>query len=73
MYFFYAVDEHFNREQSITDEDVVLWDLDFVMDLDRTEVIPNLRWLIQMARSFNAGEGAKEFVVNEIYGEPVES
>ena len=73
VYFFYAVDEHFNRVQSITDEDVVLWDLDFVMDLDRTEVIPNLRWLIQMARSFNAGEGAKEFVVNEIYGEPVES
>jgi 8-oxo-dGTP diphosphatase len=67
--FFYTIDEHFNRVESITDEDVMLWDLDFVMDPKRTEVIPNLRWLIQMARSFSLGEGAKEFKVYEVYGD----
>ena len=35
--------------------------------IERPQIIPNLRWLIQMARSFYYGEGVKEFIVTEVY------
>jgi len=67
--FFYAVAEDYNKVETTTDEEISLWDVDYVMELNRDEIIPNLRWLIQMARSFSRGEWAKEFVVNEVYHE----
>ena len=34
--------------------------------MDRCDTIPNLRWCIQMARTFHFGERAQEFKVEEI-------
>jgi 8-oxo-dGTP diphosphatase len=66
VYCFYAVAEDFNRVETLTDEEVLLWDLEFVMD-PKHAILPNVRWLTQMARSFVLGEGVKEFVVTEVY------
>lgn len=85
---FYAVAEDYNTVKTVTDKEIVLWDVDYVMDHNRSEttpnwfirllsmgeeidtsrpeIIPNVRWLIQMARSFSMGEGVKEFIVDEV-------
>jgi 8-oxo-dGTP diphosphatase len=65
--FFYAVAEDYHKVETTTDEEITLWDVDYVMELKRDEIIPNLRWLIQMARSFSKGECAHAFVVTEVY------
>lgn len=70
--FYYAVAEDYNKVESTTDEKITLWDVDYVMELNRDEIIPNLRWLIQMARSLSKGEYAKEFIVTETYYETQE-
>jgi len=46
------------------DEEVSVFDVHDVMD--RCDTIPNLRWCIQMARTFHFGERAQQFVVEEI-------
>lgn len=68
--FYYAVAEDFNKVETTTDEEIMLWDVDYVMELDRDEILPNLRWLIPMAQSFFKGESAEEFVVTEVGGDP---
>lgn len=64
--FFYAIAEDYSKVETVTDEEITLWEVDFVMDIKRKEIIPNLRWLIQMARSFSLGETAREFIVTEV-------
>lgn len=49
---------------SITDEEVGIYDIHEVMD--RCDIMPNLRWCIQMARTFHFGERAQAFEVKEI-------
>lgn len=46
-----------------TDEEVGVYDIHDVMD--RCDTIPNIRWCIQMARTFHFGERAMEFEVTE--------
>lgn len=65
LYCFYAVAEDYNKVETVTDEEILLWDLEFIMD-PKYAILPNVRWLIQMARSFSLGEGVREFVVNEV-------
>jgi 8-oxo-dGTP diphosphatase len=36
--------------------------------MNYSDLVPNLRWIIQMARSFQFGERAKAFEVREIHG-----
>ena len=47
-----------------SDEDVQVYDVHEIMD--RCDTIPNIRWCIQMARTFHFGERAVEFEVTEI-------
>lgn len=65
VYIFSAIAEDYNKVETATDEEITLWDLDYVMKPEHP-IIPNVRWLIQMARSFYLGEGIAEFVVTEI-------
>ncbi len=66
LYCFYAVAEDYNKVETVTDEEILLWDVDFVMDNRRSEIIPNIRWLIQMAISMK-WDKAFEFRVFELY------
>ena len=49
---------------STTEETVGVFDVNDVMD--RCDTIANLRWCIQMARTFHFGERAQKFEVTEI-------
>ena len=51
------------RAQTQTEEDIGVFDIHEVMD--RCDTIPNIRWCIQMARTFHFGERAVEFEVTE--------
>ena len=50
-----------------TDEEVKVYDVLDVMD--RCDTLPNIRWIIQMARTFHFGEHAKRFEVKEVVAE----
>jgi 8-oxo-dGTP diphosphatase len=49
---------------TVTDEDVAVYGIPDVMD--RCDTMPNLRWCIQMARTFHFGERAAAFEATEI-------
>jgi len=51
------------RAQTQTEEDIGVFDIHEVMD--RCDTIPNIRWCIQMARTFHFGERAIEFEITE--------
>lgn len=55
-----------NVHRAITqlDEEVGVYDVHDVMD--RCDTMPNLRWCIQMARTFHFGERAQAFKAEEI-------
>jgi 8-oxo-dGTP diphosphatase len=63
LYFFRAIG-NVHKAYSASDEDVSVYDIHDVMD--RCDTIPNLRWCIQMARTFHYGERAQEFKVEEV-------
>jgi 8-oxo-dGTP diphosphatase len=63
LHFFRAVG-NVHRAQTQTAEDVAVYDVHAVMDM--CDTIPNLRWCIQMARTFHFGERAQEFIVEEV-------
>lgn len=49
---------------SLTEEEVAVFDVQDVMN--RCDTLPNIRWCIQMARTFHFGERAQSFEVEEI-------
>jgi 8-oxo-dGTP diphosphatase len=53
-----------HRVISLTEEEVGVYDVHDVMD--RCDTMPNLRWCIQMARTFHFGERAQSFKAEEI-------
>jgi 8-oxo-dGTP diphosphatase len=63
LYFFRAIG-NVHMAQTQTEEDVGVFDVHDVMD--RCDTIPNLRWCIQMARTFHFGERAQIFNVEEV-------
>jgi 8-oxo-dGTP diphosphatase len=63
LHFFRAVG-NVHKATTQTEEDVNVFDVHDVMD--RCDTIPNLRWCVQMARTFHFGERAQEFKVEEI-------
>jgi len=63
LHFFRAIG-NVHRAQTRTGEFVSIYDIPDVMD--RCDTIPNLRWCIQMARTFHFGERAQEFKVEEV-------
>jgi 8-oxo-dGTP diphosphatase len=63
LHFFRAIG-NVHRAYTALDEDVSIFDVHEVMD--RCDTVPNLRWCIQMARTFHFGERAQEFKVEEI-------
>jgi len=63
LHFFRAIG-NVHRAQTQTEEDIGVFDVHDVMD--RCDTIPNLRWCLQMARTFHFGERAQEFKVEEI-------
>jgi 8-oxo-dGTP diphosphatase len=60
---FYAVSSQLHRCRSITVEQLEIHNVEDVMNY--TDMVPNLRWIIQMARSMHFGERAKYFEVYE--------
>lgn len=52
------------KAHTMLDEEVGVYDIHEVMD--RCDVMPNLRWCIQMARTFHFGERAQAFEAKEI-------
>lgn len=54
--------------ESKTEEEVSLYSVDELMHWHSPDVIPNVRWLLQMARSFSYGEGCDAFEVKEVIG-----
>ncbi len=63
---FFAISPDYDKVTSITDEEVVVWEIDSI-ELWRDNFIPNVRWLIQMALSFTKGERATAFTITETY------
>lgn len=63
IYFFRAVG-NVHKASTQLEEEVSVYDVHDVMD--RCDTIANLRWCIQMARTFHFGERAQEFRVEEI-------
>ena len=63
LHFFRAVG-NVHRAQTHTEEDIEIHDVHDVMDM--CDTIPNIRWCIQMARTFHFGERAQEFIVEEV-------
>lgn len=53
-----------NKPITVTDEDIGVFDIPDVMD--RCDTLPNLRWCIQMARTFHFGERAQRFEAVEV-------
>jgi len=60
-----------HRVATCTDEDVSVFDVHDIMD--RCDTLPNIRWCIQMARTFHFGERAASFEVEEIMEPGVEN
>lgn len=63
LHFFRAIGNVY-RASTRTEEEIGVFDVHEVMDM--CDTIPNLRWCIQMARTFHFGERAQEFKVEEI-------
>jgi 8-oxo-dGTP diphosphatase len=63
LHFFRAVG-NIHKAYSAGQEDVNIYDVHDIMD--RCDTIPNLRWCLQMARTFHYGERAQEFKVEEV-------
>ena len=63
IHFFRALG-NVHRAETQTEENISVYDVHEVMD--RCDTIPNLRWCIQMARTFHFGERAQLFKVEEI-------
>lgn len=63
LHFFRAVG-NVHRCLTMTEEEVSVFDVHDVMD--RCDTIPNIRWCIQMARTFHFGERAQEFKTEEV-------
>jgi 8-oxo-dGTP diphosphatase len=65
----YIIDVFFTHEGTLTslktttDEEI---SVEWIDELNRIPVIPNLRWLIPMAESFRRGEKARRFEIKEI-------
>ena len=53
-----------HKAQTQTEEDIGVYDIHEIMD--RCDTIPNIRWCIQMARTFHFGERAVEFQITEV-------
>jgi 8-oxo-dGTP pyrophosphatase MutT (NUDIX family) len=62
LYCFYAIG-NVDKATTALDEAVGVYNVHEVMD--RCDTIPNLRWLIQMARSFAFGESTGKFLAQE--------
>ncbi len=61
---FFRATGNVHRATTKLDEEVGVYDINEVMD--RCDTMPNLRWCIQMARTFYFGERADKFEVREI-------
>jgi len=59
------------KATTILEEEVGVFDIHEVMD--RCDVMPNLRWCIQMARTFHFGERAQAFEAKEIMEDGVQN
>jgi 8-oxo-dGTP pyrophosphatase MutT (NUDIX family) len=62
LYCFYAIG-NVDKAATILDEEVNVFDVHEIMN--RCDTLPNLRWLIQMARSFAFGETTGKFLAQE--------
>jgi 8-oxo-dGTP pyrophosphatase MutT (NUDIX family) len=62
LYCFYAIG-NVDKASTRIDEEVGVYNVHDVMD--RCDTLPNLRWLIQMARSFAFGETTGKFLAQE--------
>lgn len=63
--FFYWMIGDVTKPKTNTDEEVEIVDVDSLTD--RTDAISNLRWLVQMARSFSFDEHTRYFDLQERY------
>jgi len=63
LYCFYAIGDTYDID-SKTEEIVSVYNVESLMT--RTDTIPNLRWLVQMALSFEYGESSEKFVAQEV-------
>jgi 8-oxo-dGTP diphosphatase len=63
LYFFRAIG-NVHQVITLTEEEVAVYDVHDIMD--RCDTMPNLRWCIQMARTFHFGERAQSFKAEEI-------
>jgi 8-oxo-dGTP diphosphatase len=61
---FFRCTGNIHKAVTVTDEDVAVYDIHDVMD--RCDTMPNLRWCIQMARTFHFGERAAAFEAVEV-------
>jgi 8-oxo-dGTP diphosphatase len=62
--FFFGISKDFRNASTVTDEQVEIHAVDAMMY--EPFMIPNLRWLLQAARSFSYGETAMRFTVAEV-------
>ncbi len=62
-FYFYWLIGDVSKPKSVTDEQIVVMDVETLSWRD--DAIPNLRWLVQMARSMNLGEHARYFDIQE--------
>jgi 8-oxo-dGTP diphosphatase len=62
---FYTTSPDYNKVKNTTDEGILVCEVDDILDLNNTKVIPNIRWMISMALSFDAGESASAFTITE--------
>jgi 8-oxo-dGTP diphosphatase len=63
LHFFRAIG-NVHMAKTVSDEDIAVFDIHDVMD--RCDTLPNIRWCVQMARTFHFGEHAQEFKVEEV-------
>jgi 8-oxo-dGTP diphosphatase len=61
--FFYGVGDYLNVRTK-TDEPIGIYNVSDLMGYE--DMMPNLRWLVQMARSFTYGERAESFNISEV-------
>jgi 8-oxo-dGTP diphosphatase len=64
IYFYWMIGD-VTKPKTNTDEEVVVVDVSSLAD--RTDAIPNLRWLVQMARSFSFSEKTRYWDIQERY------
>ena len=62
IYFYWTIGD-VTKARSVTDEQVEVMEIDQLSN--HKETIPNIRWLVQMARSFSFGERATYFDMQE--------